>query len=88
MSKRIKSKRIPKLIIKRTNNKDTTDIEKIVIQQLTLNKTIQTKSVVCKNSDTAIINCTNENSVNTIENTLNNLLNSDIKIRKGTNQQS
>ena len=42
-----KSKRIPKLIIEKTNNKDTTDIEKIVIQQLTLNKTIQTKSVAC-----------------------------------------
>ena len=40
-----KSKRIRILIIKITNNKDTTDIEKIGIQQLTLNKTIQTKSV-------------------------------------------
>ena len=29
-----------------------------------------------------IINCTNEDSINTIENTLNNLLNSDIKIEK------
>ena len=77
-----KSKRIPKLIIKKTNNKDTTDIEKIVMQQLTLNKTTQTKSVACKNNDTVIINCTNEESINAIENTLNNLLNSDIKIEK------
>ena len=52
------------------------------MQQLTLDKTIQTKSVGCKNSDTVIINCTNEESINTIENTLNNLLNSDIKIEK------
>ena len=51
-----KSKRIPKLVIKKTNNKDTSDIEKIVIQQLTLNKTIQTKSVACKNNDTKTIN--------------------------------
>ena len=29
-----------------------------------------------------IINCTNEDSINSIENTLNNLLNSDIKIEK------
>ena len=29
-----------------------------------------------------IINCTNEDSINAIENTLNNLLNSDIKIEK------
>ena len=29
-----------------------------------------------------IINCTSEDSINTIENTLNNLLNSDIKIEK------
>ena len=77
-----KSKRIPKLITKKTKNKDTTDIEKIVMQELTLDKTIQTKSVACKNSDTVIINCTNEESINTIENTLNNLLNSDIKIEK------
>ena len=46
-----KCKRIPKLIIKKTNNKDTTDIQKIVMQQLTLDKTIQTKNVTCKNSD-------------------------------------
>ena len=77
-----KSKRIPKPIINKTNNKDTTDIEKIVIQQLTLNITIQTKSVACKNNDTVIINCTNEDSIKTIENTLNTLLNSDIKIKK------
>ena len=77
-----KSKRIPKLIIKKNNNKDTIDIEKIVMQQLTLNKTIQTKSVACKNNDTVIINCTNEDSINAIENTLNNLLKSDIKIEK------
>ena len=51
-----KSKRIPKVIIKKTNNIDTTDIEKIVMQELTLNKTIQTKSVACKNNDTVIIN--------------------------------
>ena len=50
------------------------------MQQLTLDKTIQTKSVACKNSDTVIINCTNEESINTIENTLSNVLNSDIKI--------
>ena len=43
-----KNKRIPKLIIKKTNTKDTTDIEKIVMQQLTLNTIIQTKSVACK----------------------------------------
>ena len=29
-----------------------------------------------------IINCTNEDSIHTIENTLNNLLNTDIKIEK------
>ena len=78
-----KSRRIPKLIIKKkNNNQDTPDIEKIVMQQLTLDQTIQTKSVACKNNDTMIINCTNEESINTIENTLNNLLNSGIKIEK------
>ena len=52
------------------------------MQPLTLNQTIQTKSVACKNSHAVIINCTNEESINRIENTRNNLLNSDIKIEK------
>ena len=38
-----KCKRIPKLIINKTNTKDTTDIEKIVMQQLTLNKKYKQK---------------------------------------------
>ena len=69
-----KSKRIPKLIIKKTNKKDTTKIEKILIQQLTLNKTLQTRIVACKNKDTVIINCTTEDSINTIEKTAANSL--------------
>ena len=38
-----KSKRVPKLIIKKTNKKDSTDLEKTVLQHLTQDKTIQQK---------------------------------------------
>ena len=37
-----KSKRVPKLIIKKTDNKDNTDLEKAVLQHLKQDKTIQT----------------------------------------------
>ena len=65
-----KSKRVPKLIIKKTDKKDSTDLEKTVLQLLTQDKTIQTKSVAYKNNDTLIINCMNEENINSLVNTL------------------
>ena len=47
-----KSKRVPKLIIKKTEKEDSTDVEKTVLQHLTQDKTIPTKSVAEKNNDT------------------------------------
>ena len=47
---------MPKLIIKKTGNKDSTDLEKTVLQHLTQDKILQTTSVVYKNKDTLIIN--------------------------------
>ena len=43
---------MPKLIIKKTDKKDSTDLEKTVLRHLTQDKTIQTKSVANKNNDT------------------------------------
>ena len=59
-----KIKRVPKLIIKKIDNKDNTGLENIVLQHQTQDKTIQTKSISCKNKDTVIINCTNEENIN------------------------
>ena len=59
-----KSKRVPKLIIKKTDNKDNTDLQKAVLQHLQQDKSMQTKSVACKNKDTVIINCMNEENIN------------------------
>ena len=63
-----KRKRMPKLIIKKTNNKDNTDLEKEVL-----------KSVACKNNDTVIINCMNEKSINSLVNTLGVKLSNNVK---------
>ena len=49
-----KSKRVPKLIIKRTYNKDSTVLEKRVLQHLTQDTSIQTKNLAYKNKDTLI----------------------------------
>ena len=42
---------MPKLIIKKIDNTDNTYIEKEVLQHFKQDKTIQTKSVACKNKD-------------------------------------
>ena len=72
---------MPKLIIKKTDKKDSTDLEKTVLQQLTQDKTIQTKSLAYQNNDTLIINCMNEENINSLVNTLEKLLNN-FKIEK------
>ena len=77
-----KSKKVPKLIIKKTANKDNTDLEKEVLQHLKQDKIIQTKSVACKNIDTVIINCTNEENINSLVNTLGVKLSKKCKIEK------
>ena len=58
-----KSKRVPKLIIKMTDNKDNTNLEKEVLH-LKQDKTIWIKSVACKNKYTVIINCMNKENIN------------------------
>ena len=45
-------------------------------------KTIQTKSISCKNKDTVIINCMNEENINTLVNTLGEKLSNNFKIEK------
>ena len=70
------------LIIKKTDNKDSTDLEKIVLQHLTQDKIIKTKSVACKNKDTLIINCMNEENINSLVNTLGKKLSNNFKIQK------
>ena len=76
------SKRVIKLIIKRTDNTDNTDLEKEVLQQLKQDKIIQTKSVACKNKDTVIINCMNEENINLLVNTQGVKLSNKCKIEK------
>ena len=73
---------MPKLIIKKTEKKDSTDLEKTVLQHLTQDKTIQTKSVSYKNNDTLIINCLNEENINSLVNTLGEKLSNSFKIEK------
>ena len=76
------SKRVPKLIIKKTDKKDSTDLEKAVLQHLTQDKAIQTKSVAYKNNDTLIINCMNEENINSLVNILGEKLSNNFKIEK------
>ena len=57
-------------------------MEKTVYQHLIQDKTIQTKSVSCKNKDTVIINCMNEENINTLVNTLGGKLSNNFKIEK------
>ena len=73
---------MPKLIIKKTDKKDSTDLEKTVLQHLTQDKTIQTKSVAYKNNDTLIINCMNEENINSLVNTLGEKLSNNFKIEE------
>ena len=77
-----KIKSVPKLIIKQTDNKDNTDLEKTVLQHLTQDKTIQTKSVSCKNKDTVIIKCMNEENIDSLVNILGSKLSNNFKIEK------
>lgn len=77
------NKRIPKLIVKKTNSADETNLENTVIKYITTNKSIQTKNVIKRNKDTIIINCMNVESVNSIERTLSeNLLADNFKVEK------
>ena len=75
-----KIRRVPKLIIKKTDNKNNTDLKKTVHQHLIQDKTIQTKSVPCKNKDTVIINCISQENINTLVNTLGGKLSNNFKI--------
>ena len=77
-----KNKRVPKLIIRKTNNNDNTDLEKTVLQHITSDKAIQTKSVSCKNKDTVIINCMKEENINSLVNSLGEKLSNNFKIEK------
>ena len=56
-------------------------MEKIILQHLTQYKTIQTKSVSCKNKDT-VINCTNDENINSLVNTLGRKLSNNFKFEK------
>ena len=66
----------------KTTKKDSTDLEKTVLQHLTQDKTIQIKSVAYKNNDTLIINCMNEENINSFVNTLGEKLSNNFKIEK------
>ena len=71
-----------KLVIKKTDNKDNTDLENEVLQHLKQDKTIQTKSGACKNKNTVVINCMNEENINLLVNTLGVKLSDKCKIEK------
>ena len=73
---------MPKLIIKKIEKKDSTELEKTVLQHLTQDKTIQTKSVAYKNNDTLIINCMNEENINSLVNTIKEKLSNNFEIEK------
>ena len=77
-----KSKKVTKSIIKKTDKKDSTDLEKTVLQYLMHDETIQIKSVAYKNNDTLIINCMNEENINSLVNTLGEKLTNNFKIEK------
>ena len=53
-----------------------------MLHYLAKDKTIQTKNVTKINNDTIIINCMNEESINTIEKTLCKKLTTSAKIEK------
>ena len=55
-------------------------LEKTILQHLTQDKTIQSKSVACKNKDTLIINCMNKENINSLVNTLGEKLSNNFKI--------
>ena len=57
-------------------------MEKIVLQHLTQDKAIQTKSVSCKNKDIVIINCTDEENLNSFVHTLGGKLSNNFEIEK------
>ena len=71
---------MPKLIIKKTNSKDETNIVKTVCNYLTNDKTVQTKNVNTKIKDTVIINCMNIESVEKIEKKLKSSLNEKFEV--------
>ena len=75
-----KNKKVPKLIIKKTNSEDKTNIVKTVCNYLTNDKTVQAKNVNTKIKDTVIMNCMNIVSVKKIEKNLKNSLNENFKI--------
>lgn len=62
-----KEKKVPKLIVKKTNNNDNT---------------IPTKKVIAKINDTIVINCMNVDSVEKIKNSLDTELNQNFKVKK------
>ena len=71
---------MPKLIIKKTNSKDETNIVKTVCNYLTNDKTVHAKNVNTKIKDTVIINCMNREGVEKIEKNLKSSLNENFKV--------
>ena len=57
-------------------------MEKTVHQHLIQDKTIETKSVSCKYKDTVIINCINEENINTLMNSLGGKLSHNFNIER------
>ena len=75
-----KTRKVPKLIIKKTNSKDETNIVKTMCNYLTNDKTVQAKNVNTKIKDTVIINCMNIENVEKIEKNLKSSLNENFKV--------
>lgn len=63
-------KRIPKIIIKKKNRADVSDLRSKVTHYLNKEKTIQTKKVIFKSDSEVIISCMNETSVAETEKSL------------------
>lgn len=73
---------IPKIVVKRINKEDTTDMAEKVLYHLNKDKTIQTRKVNVKNKDEIIINCMNTESAKTAEKLLDSKLHQLCKVEK------
>lgn len=70
----IKNHNVPKIIVKRKNENDKSNMEENIIKQIIKDKGIQTKKIIKGKKDTVIIDCMNVESAKSAERTLNSNL--------------
>lgn len=76
------TKKVPRIIIKRRDEKETSNMEENIIRQIAKDKGIQTKKIIKGKNDTVIINCMNAESAKSAERTLSAKLNHIYKVEK------